>query len=598
MAEWLEREHLRSDGEIGGGRHRSARSAGFGITVATRAQSVDRASSFRRWHALLHAAADPRDLSIASPRGRTLETNAAFLLESEPAKLRRLLRLNARALPKWAEDLLALLSFLEREGAASDRKPVLLRQRDDRFLHLPLCFPVVRFAADRLNDRASAALQAQLAPLARRKLRSSLAGRLLRAVRPAAETALGKLEASWPNLPAANRRNSSPIAAFFEPSPEARLILLLQEFPALARLAAELAGDWEDGTREFLARLQQDRRILLRTFGQRHKRLHHGAAFVRDLEPGLGDPHCHGRSVTAVLLKGGGRLIYKPRDCRGEWEWRRLAEMLHHSLRPYAPAVLRRRGWGWVEFVAATPCRDRAAACSFYRRAGAAVCMAHLLRASDLHRGNVIAAGSQPVVIDLESLWSGVSSAVSDVPLALTGLLQAGSGRTGEDFSAFSSAQPEQGDEAPHRPRLWGKTLRARDFIAEMEEGYCAAAVALLGVTAARRKIARQLRRVERSAWRQLHWSTESYSAVREDSLCPELLRDGTNRFLATAKRCAARGANVALALDEAAALLRLDIPCFKGLDTTATGRSRPTLPSLAVVLRKLPELRQTVTAL
>jgi hypothetical protein len=38
----------------------------------------------------------------------------------------------------------------------------------------------------------------------------------------------------------------------------------------------------------------------------------------------------------------------------------------------------------------------------------------------------------------------------------------------------------EEKDDADHRPRLTGKSFRATDFVLEIEDGFCGAAVDLL----------------------------------------------------------------------------------------------------------------------
>ena len=221
---------------------------------------------------------------------------------------------------------------------------------------------MVRFAADRLEEICSRDLLKQLAPQAHHKLRSLLAVRLLRGVRPSAERSLIEIEADEGPAPrVACKRLAGEtriIRVFFQPSPEFRLLRIFRRYPALARLMIELAMDWTDASRELLERLQRDKRRLIQTFGKQG-RCRKTIPFIRDLHPALGDPHRGGRSVTALSLQGGGRVIYKPRDCRGEWEWRQASVQLRDkSLRPWAPKVILRDGWGWVEFVAARSCRN------------------------------------------------------------------------------------------------------------------------------------------------------------------------------------------------------------------------------------------------
>ena len=72
------------------------------------------------------------------------------------------------------------------------------------------------------------------------------------------------------------------------------------------------------------------------------------------------------------------------------------------TLRPLR--VLDRHTHGWVECVDPAPCPDPAVVTRYYQRAGALLCLVHLLQGSDCHAENLIAAGEDPVLVDCETL--------------------------------------------------------------------------------------------------------------------------------------------------------------------------------------------------
>lgn len=553
------------------------------------------------------AAADLRDLTHADVwdlghRPGDTQPNpvsdAESLLTLHPERIRELIEANLSVLPRWADDLMGLINFLKECITERAPAPFQARAREDRFIFLPLCIPVVRFASHSLKQSCARRFHEQLSAHAHHELRSALAARLLRGIRPVAQADLRAFEIaqeqrSGLNIPRIPRET----AHFFLPSPEVRLLHLFREYPALARLMSELAVDWVDSTRELFERVYRDRRALLRVFGKSLRLDGSKTALVRDVQPALGDPHRHGRSVIALSLRGGGRVVYKPRDCRGEWEWRRLSQQLADvSLRPRAPKVIQRKGWAWVEFVTAGPCQSDAAARRFYRRAGAVLCMAHLLRAEDLHRGNVIAAGAHPVVIDLETLWSSEANSFENAPLVLTSLLPAAGVAANADWSGFGSPPTEERDRATHLPRLAGVPLRAADFLSEVEDGFCHVAVSLLSSAGSRNRLTRQRKRIAHTRWRKVFWSTEAYAMMQESSVKPNLLKDGITRFFAIAGDCTARGATSDIAFQEAAALMRLDIPYFTTC-AKVVGRAPIRPVRLCEILRKLPEIRAAFLA-
>jgi lantibiotic modifying enzyme len=170
---------------------------------------------------------------------------------------------------------------------------------------------------------------------------------------------------------------------------------------ALARGLAIAARHWVDASAELLLRLQADADALVQAFGPR------AAGAPVALHTGLGDPHRGGRAVARVRFASGLELYYKPRDLSLDLACARLLDQMRRDgvqddLR--LPALLARPGYGWVEGIAARPAADAAEAERYFERGGALLCLAHLLDITDCHSGNLVAAGSHPVLIDLETV--------------------------------------------------------------------------------------------------------------------------------------------------------------------------------------------------
>ena len=170
---------------------------------------------------------------------------------------------------------------------------------------------------------------------------------------------------------------------------------------AMARGLAIVAHHWVAASAEMLLRWQADADALVQAFGP-------GAAGVPvALQTGLGDPHRGGRGVARLRFASGLDLYYKPRALSLD---RAYAGLLDQMRRDgvvddlQVPAMLERPGYGWVEGVVARPARDRQEVERYFERGGALLCLAHLLDITDCHSGNVIAAGDQPVLIDLETV--------------------------------------------------------------------------------------------------------------------------------------------------------------------------------------------------
>lgn len=184
----------------------------------------------------------------------------------------------------------------------------------------------------------------------------------------------------------------------------ARAFGFLNEYPVLARMLHSTLRQWANASSEFLEHLATDWATIRGTFPEL------AAAGLRlvKIDGGAGDTHRDGRAVIVARFDGGARLVYKPRSLSVDvhfqellgWVRARLPEMDLRTVR-----VLDRGGHGWMEFVDAAPCETIDGLRRFYRRQGALIALLFVVEAVDFHFENLIAAGEQPVLIDLESLF-------------------------------------------------------------------------------------------------------------------------------------------------------------------------------------------------
>lgn len=125
---------------------------------------------------------------------------------------------------------------------------------------------------------------------------------------------------------------------------------------------------------------------------------------------GAGDSHRGGQTVAKVQLTDGRQLIYKPRSMRIDAVLERfLARVLDDEpadTRIRVPRVLDRGAYGWAEQIQHRFCTDDSELRIYYRNLGHWLAVTRLLRGSDLHSENLIAAGPVPVVVDCETLFT------------------------------------------------------------------------------------------------------------------------------------------------------------------------------------------------
>jgi type 2 lantibiotic biosynthesis protein LanM len=178
---------------------------------------------------------------------------------------------------------------------------------------------------------------------------------------------------------------------------------ILAEYPVLARQVVESLSLWVDASLELLERLAADWQEIRTAFFPGG---HPGT--LTAVDGGAGDRHRGGRAVRILGFTSGARLVYKPRPLAADAHFQDLLAWINAGgglpeLRTVQ--VLDRGSYGWMEHVTAAPCATAAEVALYHRRLGALLALLYALEATDCHYENLIAAGDQPVVVDLESLF-------------------------------------------------------------------------------------------------------------------------------------------------------------------------------------------------
>ena len=173
------------------------------------------------------------------------------------------------------------------------------------------------------------------------------------------------------------------------------------EYPVLGRLVAVAVESWIDATAELAERFAADAAVLA---GEWSPDVPLRVSAVEGL---LSDSHHHGRTVSILTLGSGQRVVYKPRSVANEAAWFHVLEWLTERGFPHpfvSLNIVDRATYGWMEFIAAKPVEDAGAAERFYFRCGALLALSYVVGVNDLHFENLIAAGEQPVLVDLETI--------------------------------------------------------------------------------------------------------------------------------------------------------------------------------------------------
>lgn len=527
----------------------------------------------------------------------------AGLTESE---CRRRIRANgwpeSEPLPEWVERIDRLLGYVaESEPAGGDAAPSEGDENEDEEVpFVDLLAIVVEYANDRLGESVPTHHLSEGA-------RDDLDGWLLERLRKLCshslfiefKTFLAERDrdlafADDPEMPDEPRRYyDSFVRSLFEGG----LAPFLFEHAFLARLLDRLVEQWVEAVAEFCERLDADWSALESIVGPRDR--------VTGLEP-LGDPHGGGRVVFGVTFDSGEKVAYKPRDVGIETtfyefvDWATEDEALPDLV---TPACLDRGSYGWMEWMPAEECDDREQVADYYRRAGALICLLYALNFTDGHLENVLAAGDQPVIVDVETLIEPSirpERMTIDTPIAaefetsvlrtylfpmnlpnsefgdISGFGTQRADASGPDLQTFTDVNTDVMEmeyqrppamEGENLPRVDGEVVEPDEHWPEIADGFEVAYRALLSRKDELLESGGLLDSFRETDVRYLHRNTRTYGKMHLALSTPEYLETGL-KFGSKAEVFSAEAADHDRELHgvydaERRALQRLDVPRF-----------------------------------
>lgn len=128
---------------------------------------------------------------------------------------------------------------------------------------------------------------------------------------------------------------------------------------------------------------------------------------IKHLSGNLSDPHNGGKTVMRLELSSGDVIYYKPRSMAVDNAWARFTDRLNRSgfpTRLYAPEVLDMGSYGYMQEITYHSAVSEDEMKEYYTNAGGLCCVVAMLGGSDFHHENIIAHGTVPVLIDVETI--------------------------------------------------------------------------------------------------------------------------------------------------------------------------------------------------
>jgi lantibiotic modifying enzyme len=432
-----------------------------------------------------------------------------------------------------------------------------------------ILMPAVRFAVTQLRRITPPAVAKVLTKSAWDDLHRDLSARLAFAVTPTLRLQQSAAKAVARSLHIDhNRKRRNAVRG------NITLLETIIEFPGLLETAAQLITAWIDAQRELFARLLRDKAELCSVF------LHAREPFFRvsHVRPRLSDPHDGARTATMVEFFGDCRVIYKPRQSDRDELWFKALRWLNRngicaSFR--FPKMLARRNYVWMEFLQTKDCKNHTAVRLFYFRWGAQAALAQILGATDLHRDNWLAIGSQPILVDVELIGDAEPKSSPKkseskhrrfLPTLLqTGLLPLVSRDRAGFYRGIAPLDATFPKSAP--PKCWPRYKRIPQkpsrYVNDLVRGFEAVAEVLSDSRTAQRFFREVVSRTSRQNHRFLLRATAQYGRFLRESCEAHNMISAGDRWRHLVYECCASATTHRVGVAEARALVRGDIPKF-----------------------------------
>lgn len=186
---------------------------------------------------------------------------------------------------------------------------------------------------------------------------------------------------------------------------------VVQHYPLLGRFLATTIGQWTAYLSTLGDRLRSDYSAIERRFSSGR------LGTVVKLQPGKGDVHNRGQTVTEIEFSEGTTIYYKPRSLLPDEFLRSVVDELSETDSPdeYLPETLIRDKYGWVAQIRTAPLQGTDPA-EYFRRVGHLLCLFYVFAGTDIHFENLLAVGDRPMIVDSETIItrSRIKSALPD----------------------------------------------------------------------------------------------------------------------------------------------------------------------------------------
>lgn len=325
--------------------------------------------------------------------------------------------------------------------------------------------------------------------------------------------------------------------------------LVLEYYPALARLWIAQCRHWSRFVQEVLDRAS--------TFS---KEFLDGKA-IQEVKPDLSDLHEGNRAVTRVRFAKGESWYYKPRSGVHELIWFNLLRKINRNGFPTrfkVPRVISKDHHCWIESVSTRSCLNQSQVPRLFFRTGALLYLLYRLRGVDFHAENIVVDGENPVLIDCETLLHPDASS-SEGTMEITEAL-ARTGMLPTPNCELAQIQSGGGLVQPGKTAMYDGSINYPVVANSTVAGF-SAMHKFVSRKGGSKLLNETVSCLEGQATRYIHRPSMHYWMTLQQSLAPDMLRDGLKRSIFLHASC--WNAPAKRRRREVSALQDADIPNF-----------------------------------
>ncbi len=252
----------------------------------------------------------------------------------------------------------------------------------------------------------------------------------------------------------------------------------------------------------------------------------------------------HNSNQVSLIFDGENKYLFKPRQASAEKALEAFLSDMEQEGFPFTPKcehIISENADGFTaEFVPNSPAESDEDIRLYFKRCGALIFLAYLFGSNDLHYENIIACKDSPVLIDCETLMTGIADGENNKLKSLTSSVLKShllaNWVVNEGKTSLVSGLLSDKEDAHCNLVFGGKTCYIYDYEAEVIDGFKSAYTFTLEN---KDKVKKALSHFEGSAFRFLLRPTEVYARLialakklddRKDLYITELLSEGYRR--------------------------------------------------------------------